>query len=607
MHLTHLLRVRRVRLRLLHSIGLQALLALFLLAGFCLPTQAQCTIEFVDEFPGLNGPGGVATDSAGNVYVTDVNIPTSSIVKLSSTGTLITTFGTFGFNNGEFFAPVGVAIDGNGNILVADTGNHRIQKLNSTGTHVFTVGALPTGTIGAGAGEFNNPTFIAADAAGNIYVSDTGNNRIQKFDSTGVYITEWFVNTPAGVAIDSSGNVLVMEQGTLLVRKFTNTGTPLLAWGGGPGTGNGQFGGVPNGPIGLAVDANDNVYAVDTDNNRVQIFTNNGTYLTQFGTPGAGNGQFDFPVGIAVDNSGNIYVADLRNFRVQKFRQICGAGGPSSQRPGSALVFPYYTSNSATKADTRLTISNVGTQNVSVHIFFIDGTSCNQADQFLCLTPNASFAFKASEYDPEATGYLLAVAVDSEGRPVRNNALIGNAFVNDGDYVDNYGATGFWGHFPNVATLNANGTATLNFNGSAYDRVPNQFAVELQSPLDAAGQRIVTASLQGDLTTSTMTGASQVGTGLVYNGNEKPFGSFSGFLKGTCQAIATISTTNPRVPNGLGVVIPKGQVGSMKITTGAAVGLIMTPRTATWKGIRGLHVLGTTNATITIPMIRPVC
>ncbi len=278
----------------------------------------------------------------------------------------------------------------------------------------------------------------------------------------------------------------------------------------------------------------------------------------------------------------------------------------SDQKAGSVLAFPYYISNAATKKDTRLTISHIGTQPANVHIFFIDGTSCDAADLFVCLTPNASFSFKTSEYDPEMTGWLLAVAVDNEGVPTRNNALIGNAFVVDGEYVDNYGAESFWAHSQALAVVN-NVTATLFFDGGSYDAVPSQFAIELQSPVDTPGQRLVTVGLQGDLTTSQMSGASQVGTGLIYNGNEKPFGSFSTFLSGKCQAIATISTTTPRVPNGMHGMIPSGQVGSMKLNVGAGVGLLMTPRTTQWRGIRTLHKTALTTTTLTIPVVIPVC
>ena len=149
-------------------------------------------------------------------------------------------------------------------------------------------------------------------------------------------------------------------------------------------------------------------------------------------------------------------------------------------------------------------------------------------------------------------------------------------------------------------------TATLYFDQTGYDAVPKQFAVEIQSPLDAAGQQVVTAGLSGNLASSSMSGAAQVGTGLAFNEKEV-FTSFTAWLTGTCQAKGTISTTSPRVPGGLGNLIKTGQAGTLKFNVGAAVGLLLTPRTATWKGIRTLHKTQTVATTITIPIFIPVC
>lgn len=278
----------------------------------------------------------------------------------------------------------------------------------------------------------------------------------------------------------------------------------------------------------------------------------------------------------------------------------------SDQKPGSVLVFPYYISKAAEKKDTRMTITNSFDKPITAHVFFIDGATCQQADQFLCLTPYASFTFKASEYDPEATGWLLVVAVDATGRPTQANGLIGNAFVNDGEYVDNYGAEAFRANSSLLATVTAE-TATLFFDNQSYDVVPNQLAAEIQSPLDAPNQRVITVGLQGDLTRSTLSGAAQSGTGLLINGNEKPTGSFVSWLNGGCQAQALINATSPRVPNGMNGMIPKGQVGTMQWRIGAGVGLLMTPRTAPWSGIRNLHKTGSTTTTLTIPRLAPVC
>ncbi|MBS1808237.1 MAG: hypothetical protein JST84_08605, partial [Acidobacteria bacterium] len=90
-------------------------------------------------------------------------------------------------------------------------------------------------------------------------------------------------------------------------------------------------------------------------------------------------------------------------------------------------------------------------------------------------------------------------------------------------------------------------------------------------------------------------------------GNEKPFGSFSAWLNGSCQVNATLSTTSPRVPNGMLGLIPPSQVGTLHFKIGAGVGLVLTPRTANWKGIRTLHKTGLTTSTITLPVLVPVC
>ena len=271
----------------------------------------------------------------------------------------------------------------------------------------------------------------------------------------------------------------------------------------------------------------------------------------------------------------------------------------SDQKAGSALVYPFYTSDSQTKADTRITLSNIGTREAAVHLFFLD-KSCNQADTYVCLTPNASIALKASEFDPDVKGgWLLAVGVDAAGNPFNYNSLIGNAFVIDGDYIGNYGAEAF----RDLRTIRTNGERA-SFTVDA----PDQFAVEIQSPNDAAGQRIVTVGLSGSLVDMTLKGAGHSGIGQLYNGNEKPFGSFSKFLTDGCRSEAIITATNPRVPLGLGVLIPSGQVGTMKWNSVAgSVGLIMTPRTAKWSGIRTLHKTRQVATTIIIPVFFPGC
>lgn len=297
---------------------------------------------------------------------------------------------------------------------------------------------------------------------------------------------------------------------------------------------------------------------------------------------------------------------------------------PSDQKAGSFLAFPYYTSKSG--SDTRLTISNTGDKTVAVHLYFLD-SSCNQADQIVCLTPNASQSFLASEYDPENTGYLLAVAVSDSlanwdlqpGCPVPYNGLIGNAFVKDGNYNDTYGAEAFWAHgsAADIATCNTTDwTATLKFNGSCgiggYDFQPTQHVAEIQSPNDSAGQRIIVAGLRGTVG-GTINGAGQEGIGVAFNDGEKP-GSYSSPFGSGCQRSFTIDPRTPRVPGGLGsqpginnnALIPSGRTGTLKWNTSGSVGLILTPKLGTnkWSGIRTLHkTLSTKENTLTIPIL----
>ena len=299
--------------------------------------------------------------------------------------------------------------------------------------------------------------------------------------------------------------------------------------------------------------------------------------------------------------------------------------GVSDQKAGSFLAFPYYTSLGT--SDTRLTISNVGLLPVAVHMFFI-GADCNQADQLICLTANASATFLASEYDPSNSGYLLAVAVSDgstnypgimAGCPVQYNGLIGNAFVNDGNYVGNYGAEAFWLHTAAGAVCDTvNMLATLTFNGNCglggYDMQPNQFVAEIQSPNDSVGQRILMAGLNGTVGT-TLAGAAQSGIGVAYNDGEKP-GSYANPFGGSCLRSLVITPTVPRVPGGLGSIlgvnnnalIPSGRTGTLKWNTTGSVGLILTPRTNKWSGIRTLHKTGVlTTATLVIPIFNPNC
>ena len=290
----------------------------------------------------------------------------------------------------------------------------------------------------------------------------------------------------------------------------------------------------------------------------------------------------------------------------------------SSEVPGSILVFPYFTSNLTNNWDTRITFANTDFYRregaagpaltmLYAHVFIIDGQTCSQADQYVCLTPNATISILASEFDPEVTGYVLVVAVDgATGNPTNQNSLIGDAFVSQGDYVGNYGAEAFRAY--GDPGVNQDGVLHFGNLTNGYDYVATRFAFSIQSPVDAPGQRIVTVSLSGDLNTSQFASAGQSSVGYVHNGNERPFGSFAGFHLGGCQVSSSISLNSPRVPTTMAKIIPSGQIGTMTLTTRPAVGLFMTPQGNNhWSGIRPLHKTRYSASSLVIPLFSPVC
>jgi hypothetical protein len=263
----------------------------------------------------FNSPTAVAIDPAGNVYVADTE--NHRVQKFNSFGVFAAKWGSFGSGDGQFNAPTGIATDTSGNVYVADTNNRRIQKFTADGAFV-----AKWGSFGAGDGQFSIPRGVAVDTVGQVYVADTGNHRVQKFTSGGVFVRKWGTfgsrdgqfSFPSGVAADASGFLYVADSFNDRIQKFTALGVFVRKWGT-LGSGDGQF----NTPLGIAADVSGNVYVADTGNNRIQKFNSTATLLAKWGSTGAGDGQFNFPQGAAVDASGNAYAADTDNQRIQKF------------------------------------------------------------------------------------------------------------------------------------------------------------------------------------------------------------------------------------------------------------------------------------------------
>ncbi len=232
-------------------------------------------------------------------------------------------FGGSGSGSGQLSGPLGVATDSSGDVWVADTGHDRVQEFNSKGEFVREFGAE-----GSGNGQFIEPRAIAVSAGGYVYVVDSGNSRVQEFNSKGEFVRAFGAGGSGngqfgklrGIAVDGEGHVWTVEAGVeplgqkTRVQEFSSEGVYIGQFGK-EGTGNGQF----KGPQGIVLDSKGDVWVADTTNNRVQELKPNGEFLRAFGTEGVGNGQFKKPAGLSFDGEGDLWVADAGNDRIQRF------------------------------------------------------------------------------------------------------------------------------------------------------------------------------------------------------------------------------------------------------------------------------------------------
>ena len=280
----------------------------------------QFGTEGVDDGE-FRSPTGIALDGEGNVYVADTD--NHCIQKFDNNGVFLARWGgEADSEEGAFYYPRGLATALTGEVYVADSGNNRIQKFDPDGNLLAAWGQFGFAWRGAEAGKFDVPWGVATDQQGNLYVSDTSNARIQKFQSDGTPLMKWGKDGsfdgaffyPRGLAVDFAGHIYIADEGNHRVQKFDSRGHFLAKWGR-EGNGLGQF----RSPWGVACDALGNVYVVDSRNHRIQKFDSNGAYLCSWGNRGLTEAQVNFPSGLAVDKEGFVYVVDSGNHRILKF------------------------------------------------------------------------------------------------------------------------------------------------------------------------------------------------------------------------------------------------------------------------------------------------
>ena len=307
----------------------------------------------------LNEPGGIDVDSLGNLYIAD--FLNSRIRKVTPAGVITTVAGTgvpgFSGDGGSATAaqlnfPSGVEVDPAGNIYIADTSNHRIRKVTPAGVISTVAGNGSSGFSGDGgpatAAGLWFPLGVTLDAAGNIYIADSYNNRIRKLTPAGVITTvagsggDGFsgdgglataatLTQPSGMFVDPAGNLFIADRLNQRVRKVTPAGTISTAAGNGIG-GYDSDGGPAVGaalfyPSDVVVDFNGNLYIADQGNHRTRKVTPAGIISTVAGNGTAGfsgdggpaiNAQLNVPVGVAVDGATVVYSADSLNHRIRK-------------------------------------------------------------------------------------------------------------------------------------------------------------------------------------------------------------------------------------------------------------------------------------------------
>lgn len=293
----------------------------------------------------FNNPQGIAVDNSGKIYVSDSF--NSRLRTITGTGTTadLAGNGTLGYHDdnapdAEFYGPRGLAVDGLGNVYVADLGNNVIRKITPGGVVSTFAGSGFAGFTNATgtAASFNNPSSVAVDGSGNVYVADYGNNAIRKITQAGVvttlagFKTGGFLNgtgtaagfkNPTAVAVDATGNIYVADEGNSAIRKITAAGVVTTIAGGPSQTQ------LLNFPTGIAVDKDGNIFIVD-ETGRIMVCTANSVLYVlagASGTTGFTNGDgatalFNNPQSIAVDANGNLYVADQNNNAIRKLTVV---------------------------------------------------------------------------------------------------------------------------------------------------------------------------------------------------------------------------------------------------------------------------------------------
>jgi predicted membrane-bound mannosyltransferase/sugar lactone lactonase YvrE len=284
----------------------------------------------LDQLNLLN-PRNLEAAPDGTLYVLDTG--SHRVLHLSTEGDILNSWGEFGTTEsgggagGTFNEPWGIAIGPDGNIFIADTWNHRIQKFTPDGAFLTSWGRFGQRET---PDAFWGPRDVAVDDHGHVYVSDTGNKRIVVFDSDGQFLTEFGdiglgdgdFDEPSGLALDVEGNLYVADTWNQRIQVFSPDANGiaqdfLIKW-----DLEGWYGqSLDNKPY-LTIGSDGNVYVSDPELSRILVFSPIGEVISTWGTNGVSLTNLNYAAGLSADSEGGIWVSDTKNNRIQHFQPV---------------------------------------------------------------------------------------------------------------------------------------------------------------------------------------------------------------------------------------------------------------------------------------------
>ncbi len=540
----------------------------------------------------LNSPSGLALDGSGNLYIADYG---NHVIRMvDSTGHISTIAGNHDLGAGysgdggaatsaQLNQPVGLAFDRTGNLYIADSGNQVVRKVDSSHNITTVAGqcaALPC--LGGFAGDnglatsaiLNSPMGIAVDGAGNLYIADYGNHRIRKVDATSGNIntiagdgtpsysgdggagTPAQLNHPYGVGLDSRGNLYIADTDNDVIRRLDNSGnistvagnnavTAGFSGDNGPAT-SAQL----SGPVAVATDNAGDIYVADHYNNVLRKVDTSGVIRTVAGSYPLGSGfagdsgpataaQMDGPNSVVIDASGNLFIADYHNNVVRKVDVTA-----------SLLTFGALTVGQSGAAQ-KISISDVGSAPLNfTQAFGITGSFVLQPTGNDC-TPGTALSSGASCF----LGAAFAPAV-------AGNPLSGTLTVAD----DGVGAP----HVVNLSGVGIQGPAITSAASAMFTVAsPGTFSVTTDgSPTPTLSQ---TGALPANVTftdngngTATLAGTPTANSGGTYT---LSITAHNGTLPDATQSFVLTVNQPPLITSANTVSFQTGTAGSFTVTT----------------------------------------